>query len=443
MSSPLLFVVLDAFRHDYLDPARTPFLWQLAERGVHVQRLRTASGFTQRSAILTGAWADRTGLWTMHTFAPDASPFAFLAGRRWPRVVDACARALPGVFGRVFDARVRTRIYARARQHARHPSTARIPLHLLPFFSVSEDQKPVHEPGALPVPSLFDVFAACGVRAKYLMYPEVDGSDASTERAFLQLAQQEPAWDACFGLFGSADAVGHLHGPQSIQVQEATARIDERLAGIDAAFRARGRTPTWLVVGDHGMLPVTARVDVRAHLRTRARACGLVEGVDWLPFLDSTTAKLWALTPRAQPFVADAFTGLEAHGRVLDAETARARRIPFRDRRYGDVAWLAAPGVLIWPDWFHRRDERILGMHGYDPAVDGQKGLAIVAGPGIAAARVAEAPLVDVCATVSDLLGVPPPGCNEGRSWVAMRRELEAQPPAALLGVSGQTGPAR
>jgi hypothetical protein len=436
MNGPLLFVVLDAFRHDYLDPERTPFLCALAEQGIHVERLRTASGFTQRSAILTGAWADRTGLWTMHTFAPDASPFRFLRGKRWPRIADALARALPGRAGRLLDARLRKRVYARARAHARHPSTARIPLHLLPFFSVSEDQRPVHEPGALPVPSLFDVFAAHGVRAKYLMYPEVDGTDASTERALVQAKTRDFA--AYFGLLGSADAVAHARGPRADETGEAIAQIDRRLRRIDAEFRAIGRDPTWLVVGDHGMLDVTARIDVRAELRRRAGA--LVEGRDWLLFLDSTAAKLWALTGRAQAFVAGAFAGLETHGRVLDAATSAARRIPFGDRRYGDVAWLANPGVLIWPDFFHRRDERILGMHGYDPSEPGQHGLAILHGPDLPARRIAEAPLVDVCATVSALLEVPPPACNEGRSWLD---ESFAAHSGGIAGVSGQTGPAR
>ena len=69
MNNPVLFLVLDAFRWDYLGPETTPFLWKLKQEGTHVEKVRTASGFTQRTTIFTGAWADVTGRWTMHCSA--------------------------------------------------------------------------------------------------------------------------------------------------------------------------------------------------------------------------------------------------------------------------------------------------------------------------------------------------------------------------------------
>ncbi len=416
MNSPVLFLVLDAFRWDYLSPEKTPFLWKLKQEGLHVKKVRTASGFTQRTTIFTGAWADVTGRWTMHCYDPDASPFRFLAGKSWTRWAQAAASALPGVAGRVVEAQFRTRIYGRARAQARHPSTARIPLHLLRFFAMSEDERPVQEPGALGVPSLFDAMHEAGVAFNYLMYPEVDGSDASTEAALVQGAGKD--FKVWFGLLSGADQVGHAHGPRSPETARACTQLDNRLHRIHKAFQKAGRPPTWLVVGDHGMVEVTARVDALRALRRTAQNLGLVEAQDWLAFCDSTTVKVWALRPEAKAFLDAAFTDLEGRGRILDADMARRRRIPFGDRRYGDRVWLADPGVLVRPDFFHRREERVLGMHGYDPGVEGQKGLALVHGPGIPATEVEEAPLADVCPTLCHLLGVSVPSKNEGQSWL-------------------------
>jgi hypothetical protein len=263
---------------------------------------------------------------------------------------------------------------------------------------------------------VFDRVHEAGLSVKYLMYPEVDGSDESTEAALLRCAEERHA--AYLGLLSGADQAGHAHGPAAPETAEACALLDARLSHIDAAYRRADRIPVWLVVGDHGMLEVTDRVDALGALRRLGRAHGLVEGRDWLAFIDSTTVRVWRLTDRATRFVAEAFDPLEGRGSVVDEAVARRRRIPFGDRRYGDRAWLADPGVLLRPDYFHRREETVKGMHGYDPAVDGQKGFAVVHGEGIAAARIEEAPLVDVCATLCALLGVDPPARNEGRCWL-------------------------
>jgi len=426
VAHPVIFVVLDAFRWDYLSPEATPFLWRLREEGVAVNKVRTASGFTQRTAIFTGAWADVTGHWTMHCFDPENSPFKFLAGKGWLKWADAVGARLPGTAGRVFEGRIRSRIYRRARAEARHPATGRIPLNLLRFFSVSEDLKPVQEPGAFRVPSIFDRLHEAGIAFQYLMYPEVDGTDASTEAALVKGARDE-ACRVYFGLLSGADQAGHVHGPHGVETARACTRIDRRLERIDSAFRQIGRLPVWLVVGDHGMLEVTERVNALEIIRAEARRKNLTEGEDWLAFCDSTTVKLWALSPAAEPFLKTACLGLGYRGRILDPETARERRIPFGDRRYGDRVWLANPGVLVWPDYFHRRDEQLLGMHGYDPSVEGQKGMAVVHGPGVERGEVDEAPLVDVCATFCRLLDVAPPDRNEGRSWLPSHRPVEAR----------------
>jgi len=416
MKNPVLFLVLDAFRWDYLDAETTPFLWQLHREGVSVNRVRTASGFTQRTTIFTGTWADVTGHWTMHCHDPARSPFRFLAGKRWPAVAQAIANRLPGVAGRVFEARLRTWIYGRARAWSRHPSTARIPLHLLPFFAVTEDERPVQEPGALGTPSVFDRLHEAGVPFKYLMYPEVDGSDRSTEAALVRGAGD--SLHAYFGLLSGADQAGHAHGPRAPETARACAHLDARLHRIHTAFEKAGRIPRWLVVGDHGMVKVTEHVDALGTLHRTAKRHGLVEAQDWLAFCDSTSVKVWALSPRANGFLEEAFSGLETSGSVLEERTARRRRIPFGDRRYGDRVWLANPGILVRPDFFHRREERVLGMHGYDPGVEEQKGSAVVHGPGISSTAVEEAPLVDVCPTLCALLDVAPPAASEGRSWL-------------------------
>jgi predicted AlkP superfamily pyrophosphatase or phosphodiesterase len=254
------------------------------------------------------------------------------------------------------------------------------------------------------------------------MYPEVDGTDDATERALAARASEDRA--VYLGLFSAADQRGHLHGPASTETAGACAELDWRLRRLRRVFHRAGKDPVWLVIGDHGMLEVTRRVDVLGVLRGAARRAGLVEGRDWVAFCDSTAVRIWFLTEKAAAPLASALEALADFGSVATQEIARARRIPFGDRSQGDLLWLAEPGVLVCPDYFHRRDETILGMHGYDPQVDGQKGFAVLGGPGVGRVTIPEGHLVDGCATLCDLLGLVPPSSCEGTSWVG--RVVEA-----------------
>ena len=74
----LLFILIDAFRWDYLNEKDSPTLWTLSQHGIHVKKLISSSGFTQRSALFTGALSDIHGNYTMYTYDPQNSPFKIL-----------------------------------------------------------------------------------------------------------------------------------------------------------------------------------------------------------------------------------------------------------------------------------------------------------------------------------------------------------------------------
>ena len=58
----VLFILLDAFRHDYINPVDTPFLFAAAQRGVYAKKLKSTTGFTQRTAVLTGSMGLASGM---------------------------------------------------------------------------------------------------------------------------------------------------------------------------------------------------------------------------------------------------------------------------------------------------------------------------------------------------------------------------------------------
>ncbi|MCK4577946.1 MAG: hypothetical protein KAU50_04100, partial [Candidatus Marinimicrobia bacterium] len=83
-------------------------------------------------------------------------------------------------------------------------------------------------------------------------------------------------------------------------------------------------------------------------------------------------------------------------GRFVDEDLAQQLDIPWGDRRYGDLLWVANQGVLVFPDFFHR-DTPYRAMHGYIPEDSPDNlGACIVMGAGVPQRQVDQVPLGEV-----------------------------------------------
>lgn len=185
MKPRVVFLLLDAFRGDYINPVDTPCLHALSERGVFCRQLKSTAGFAQRTTVVTGTRGESHGNFAMYAFDAEHSPFAFLAGDDFgPRLEQRTRR-----IGRLIDrmplapinrwlrrrlverplAKYRAEIRRRAETRVGHAPVGFVPFALLPHLSVPEDEKPIHQPGSCRVESLFDVLHEAGVPYDYLM----------------------------------------------------------------------------------------------------------------------------------------------------------------------------------------------------------------------------------------------------------------------------------
>jgi predicted AlkP superfamily pyrophosphatase or phosphodiesterase len=436
VSTTLVFLLLDAFRWDYLNPEDTPSLLDMASGGTYVRKLITSTGFTQRSAISCGAPADVSGNFTMFTFDMEGSPFRFLReNSKWQSLCrNDWWEIVPNLQGfrtvkgflrrRSAAARVQLKgwAYQEAKKYAAHPDPAYVPLEILPLIGLSEDNRLIYEPGAFPIESIFDICRKQRTSFEYLMFPVTNCEDD----AVLQTTLERISSRAQFYLlqFSDSDYLMHHHGTSGEMRRQVAGEIDRKLRVLLQAFERAFDSVTWVIVGDHGMTDIVKELDVAHLVHTAARKLELKHGEDYLLFLDSTMARLWHLTDKALPLTDSVFEDEPAfidNGQVISEDLARKYRIPYKDRRYGDVIWWAKPGVLIFPDYFHDFNTHNKGMHGYDSYHEDMKGFAIVKGESIAATRYEEAFLVDICPTLCDLLGVSSPSANEGTSLIAGR----------------------
>jgi len=133
-----------------------------------------------------------------------------------------------------------------------------------------------------------------------------------------------------FVYIGELDELGHMYGPESIEIKEMVREIDDRVRGMEFD----------LIFSDHGMVEVDRVVEVPV-----TDDC----------FIDSDMARYWGSAEDLKVVRESLPLG---DGQILEWE----------DTRFGDLIFMANTGVLIYPNFFN--DRIVKGMHGYDAKDD-------------------------------------------------------------------------
>ncbi len=419
MTHATVFLILDAARSDYVDATSMPFLHGLAQESV-TGSFESPPGFAQRTVLFSGRYPDTSGNFSAFVFDPAASPFG------WVRRLGPL-RSLVRPRKVLFPARWGIAKVTRWTTGAYHTDPAWIPPRFLPFFAPCEDLRPIFDEGALGAPSLFDLCREHGLKFRYLAHP-VSGNDEEVHATLVRELRAGAPYDLYVAQLSVPDQMGHKHGPHSAAMRQGfLPALDRKVASIHAALSTGYDSWDLFVCGDHGMAPVTRQVDVLAALRR----LDVRPAKDYVVFVNSTLAVLWYLTPKGRSTIEAALPQVPGT-HVVEEDERRRLRIP-TDRRWGDRMLAADPGVLFWPDYFHVRDSKILGMHGYLDKRDETHGLMVLSSTRTETRhlRLGLRSLADVFPTLCELLGLPVPAQQEGKTLLApgagqvMRQPLE------------------
>lgn len=212
-------------------------------------------------------------------------------------------------------------------------------------------------PGGLPCESLWDVLERRRVPWRGWNWRTSEATARTEALECLERGQH----DLLFLYSASLDAQLHHQGSRGAGVR---ASLGTWSAWFDAAAAAaaRGGREAWLYLcSDHGMVDVTASVDVMGRLE----ALPWRPGRDYLAFFDSTMARFWWRTPAARAAVL-AELAREPRGHWLTPADLAREGADFADHRYGDDLFLLEPGALLVPSYMGRAP--VAAMHGYAPS---------------------------------------------------------------------------
>ena len=341
-----LFVFVDALgweivtRHPFLDD-----VW------VTQQPLETVLGYscTCDPTILTGAMPQDHGHFSF--FLPDRRGTSPLRNLRW-------LSRLPSYL--VDRGRVRrwlSRGVAASCGFDGYFQLYETPWEVLPHFDYSE-KKDIYQPGGIigGQPTIFD-----RLRREQIPFALSDWrrSEADNFRHMRHEVQSGEVQFAYLYLAG-LDGILHAEGTESPRVVEHLRWYERELKQIIQTASQQYDDVRVYVFSDHGMTDVHQHLDLIKSIE----ALPLRFGRDYLAYYDSTMARFWFRSERAETQIRAALSAVSG-GRPLSDHELERNGVLFPDRRYGELIFLCDPGVLICPSFMGRKPMK--GMHGYDP----------------------------------------------------------------------------
>lgn len=316
-------------------------------------RVQTILGYSSGAipSLLTGQYPNGHGHWNLFYRSPETSPFRWTAPLlRLPR--------------RLLENRVARRLVREVSQrlagYSGYFAIYNLPLDRIRFYDICETSD-IYAPGGLaPARSLFDVLRENGVHYECYNYHR------HTDAQILDLVPHRLRQSDCRNYFlylSGLDAFLHFNVSDPQGVRSKLAWYEEKLRRIHQAAKARWGRVRMHVFSDHGMTRIAGTHD----LITDVERLGLRIPEDYLPAYDSTMARFWLHSERAETRLLEFLRGLP-FGRVLCTAELKRLGVHFEDGRYGHLVFVMNPGILICPSDMGRI--RFDGMHGFHPEHD-------------------------------------------------------------------------
>jgi predicted AlkP superfamily pyrophosphatase or phosphodiesterase len=392
-----IFILMDAFRFDYLQEKNTPFLYACASDGMYVKKIIPGNGFCERSEIFTGLSPKETGFFTAINYEPQKkSDYRKI---KWLITVVRKFNIKNRFFNRVFR-RLLWEISLRMK-HPMHPQ--HIPYELLEYFTLTEDYVDFRDLSLeRNKNNIFNFLSENKATYCYENFTSLTlGQKQNDEERLTSTLTLLEKYDFHFLYLTDVDAFGHKFGPGSIELNKKLSKIDSMLSLFCLEAQKKCPDTRFVFLGDHGMVSVVEHLDVVSFITSMLKKHNLKQGKDVLYFLDSTMFRMWKINNKKSDEIQSYFSEIQANieflraGQFLDVKAREDFGIPI-DMNYGDIIWWANPGVVIKADFFHQNEVKVKGMHGYINTCDDSKGMCIVHGNDVEHHKVDELHLTDV-----------------------------------------------
>lgn len=387
-----ILVVLDAFRHDYINPEVTPFLNSLLESSKYYKKLIPSYGFCERTEIMVGLESHQSNYFTAIGYNKFDSPYNHISGLL--KLLSKIEKKSPVVIKKI----IRRLLWEYISHKEYGFASFNIPLDSLPYFSLTEDGEDSiinKSPD-----SIINIARKHGKSVNLTSFTSLDskmvgGDDDRIDNLINSLKKDN---DSLYLLYmSSSDHFGHKYGPDTQTFKNELFILDKKIQHLYNSANIIHDNINWLFVGDHGMTQINHRLDLLSKIDTALT--GFKFGEDYIYFADSTVFRIWFLNENKKKEISIQIYSLFNLSSISNfGQVSTEHDLGLKgNRTYGDILWLANPGVVISPDFFNSSDKKICGMHGYNPNLsESCYGMAIIISDKIKSLRIDSAPLTEI-----------------------------------------------
>lgn len=371
-----VIVVIDAFRHDYIDEINTPYMNSLIPSSKYYQRLVPSYGFCERTEIVVGLTSQESNFFTAIEYNPAQAPYKRI--RPVLNFLSMFMDVIPKLGKKV----IRRLIWEFGSKIHKGFAPVNIPLEVLGEFALSEDglnsQIERHQD------SLYNIAKENNLKLNDNAFTNLDKKHSGTDLTRIEsvVSQIEDKSDLYLLYLSECDHYGHYYGPETEAFSKRIQKVDENIRCLHNRLKQKNKDINLVLIGDHGMTQIHSKIDVIGELKLHLYQ--YTHGNDYLIFADSTVFRVWIKNKSKEEEVSKLLVDFFNQPHLKEAgEFTTPLLMGFKDdRKYGDYIWLANPGVVVSPDYFNPKYKTLNGMHGYNPSLDNScLGMSILNGP--------------------------------------------------------------
>lgn len=331
-------VWLDAFSNRYLSPELCPFLWDLSEKCffAKISPLFAYTGI--KYCIEFGVSINTHKVWNDHVFRGFHDPHEE-SSRLFKMLLGFVDRVS---FSDYWNKILRYALFKAFNVEYGTPHL--IPASLIDLFPVSKDN--------YKMKNLYDVLKEHDVNFMK-KEPKLNIEEGLVLKSIPKLLKH---YDALFIKLNSLDRLGHKYGPLSDIVRRRVRYFDEKLRGL---VNELVEDVTLILMSDHGMVPVTNKIDLVSFLESK----GFSFGRDYVGFIGATYASFWFKNEKYRDKIKENLSAVK-FGKFLILDDKVNLGMDDIGPEYGEEIFAINEHYVIFPEFYHlRRPPK--GMHGY------------------------------------------------------------------------------
>lgn len=365
----IIYILLDAFRGDYITEMDTPFLHSIIKdnkKNVFYRNVIPSLSFCERTEIFSGIEPTESLFFTAFKKDPNKSEF-----KRFKPLLNLLhsiefilklenngKKFYRKIIGKIFKLlKVKTQIY-------------NIPLNEIWKYSLTEDYNDIRD--APFENNIFKLLSEKKVKVLYETFTSLSGDFfSSDDQRFEYVKKVYSNYNFVFLYVGGSDAMGHKYGPSSLEFNKYLCHIDGKLKKIIEFINMKTNS-TFILNGDHGMSDVKFHFDTKKHFDVICKENNIDPSTIEI-FIDSTIFRIYSSDENIKRIILNDKL-LNSKGSFVYQNSSHS----FKES-YGDIIWCINSGGLIFPNYF--QFSLINGMHGYVPSNNEHYGTLIIKNP--------------------------------------------------------------